>query len=131
MSILEIQSIRSKNIHIDPLSGERNEFSSINKAKAHSRKLGGAGKVRALSSDLVKVFRKEYLTLHWTEIVKEKEVNLKQKVREFDEAKEAYEKTPTDDNKTSQNLAGNAMAYATIALNEAQTELNKAKGLQA
>lgn len=56
-SILNIISLRIKNAHYNLDTGVTNargetipsiqEFPSINKAKAHSKKLGGAGKVRA------------------------------------------------------------------------------------
>lgn len=65
-NILDIQSIRRGSLHIDPLTGEAKNFASINKAKAHSRVLGGSGKVRALKQDQIKDFRKEYLTQMYT-----------------------------------------------------------------
>ena len=64
VNILSIKSIRTTNLHIEPLSGEVTQFPSINKAKAHSRVLGGAGKVRSLKWNEVKSFREEYKAAH-------------------------------------------------------------------
>ena len=58
-TLLDIVSLRIKNIHYTIKDAENaeghvalapTEFDSINKAKAHSLKLGGAGKVRAFKS---------------------------------------------------------------------------------
>ena len=49
--LLEIKSIRIRKEHINPLDvADTKQFASINRAKAHSRELGGAGKVRAFPS---------------------------------------------------------------------------------
>lgn len=50
-SFSNLVSIRVKNLHVDansnPDSLSIRDFPSINKAKAHSRELGGSGKVKA------------------------------------------------------------------------------------
>jgi hypothetical protein len=60
--ILEIKSVRIKNLHVNPRNpAEVRNFPSINQAKAHSRALGGAGKVRAFSTpEAAKAFMKEF-----------------------------------------------------------------------
>lgn len=59
MSILEIKSIRVRSVHFTIEAGKppqeqaklvQHAFASINKAKAHSRALGGAKAVRAFRS---------------------------------------------------------------------------------
>lgn len=51
LSILDYKSIRFKKIHFAPNTLVRVDFPSINKAKAQSRQLGGAGKVIAAKSE--------------------------------------------------------------------------------
>jgi hypothetical protein len=60
--ILSVISVRIGSVHIALPNLERTEFPSKNKAKAHSRKLGGAGRVRALrDTEAMKAFVKEYI----------------------------------------------------------------------
>ncbi len=75
MNILEIKSIRWKNVHFAPESEATIPFLSINKAKAHSRTLGGAGKVIAAkdASHFTKV-KKEAIAAHVAERARLEEI---------------------------------------------------------
>lgn len=64
--IFNIKSIRHGQVHIDPWSWTQTAFGSKNKAKAHSRTLGGSGNVIAARdakhlNDLKKEFEAEKL----------------------------------------------------------------------
>jgi hypothetical protein len=57
-----ISSIRIKNLHMDVVTGNLNTLASINQAKAHSKALGGASRVRtARTLKDAKKLRKEIL----------------------------------------------------------------------
>lgn len=59
--LFNIKSIRFGSVHIEPWSWEHKNLGSKNKAKAHSRELGGAGKVvAARDAEHLKNLKKEF-----------------------------------------------------------------------
>ena len=104
MKPLDIESIRIKNIHyaltnVFDANGHvalsPTEFPSINKAKAHSRKLGGMNTVRAFRSkdeayDFLRAYEKD-LKEEAKDIAKD---NMPGQAEEFAMAAEAEESSP-------------------------------------
>lgn len=121
--ILNVKSIRYGQVHIDPATGEQTALGSKNKAKAHSRRLGGAGAViAARSADHLNQVRAQWKVADLEVRIELVEKDLADAVVEY---KAILESDPKKEEK--QKAAYEQISSLEVRLAQLRSELSKEK----